>query len=188
MSNWTAVCQNQIVIPNNSLLYCSEKCKREDVQSSSPPLERSPPSNTSVESHSSSKYSTFEPSRKDQWGITPMAVQETTPILIRASKTRHHVMHRSSPTRPLPPLHPRTSGTSPRSMELVLPVYRGSPLSPPPVAGAKSLNYGRRVVERNTTTSGGLKKLFHFKELQATPANWSVLFISGVLERIRQAF
>src|SRR5271169_5576357 len=71
-SNVIAVCQKQIAVPNNSLLYCSEKCKREDALSSSPPLIHRSSSSVSTDFRlSSSKVSTFEPSRKDQWGITP---------------------------------------------------------------------------------------------------------------------
>jgi hypothetical protein len=58
-------------------------------------------------------------------------------------------------------------------MELVLPVYRGEttpPNSDNVPAERKSLDYGRRTVEGSTTSTGGLKKLFHFKELQMSPA------------------
>jgi hypothetical protein len=59
-------------------------------------------------------------------------------------------------------------------MDLVWPVYREQ-LTPPTPTEAKSLesksfDYGRRIVQGKTAnTSGGLKKLFHFKELQADP-------------------
>jgi hypothetical protein len=35
----------------------------------------------------------------------------------------------------------------------------------------KSLDYGRRIVESGPTNTGGLKKMFHFKELQMSPAS-----------------
>ena len=52
----------------------------------------------------------------------------------------------------------------------MLPVYRET--SDCPRVESKSLDYGRRMVEANAASSGGLKKLFHFKELQANPANY----------------
>jgi hypothetical protein len=51
-----------------------------------------------------------------------------------------------------------------------LPVYREEN-GPAPVEKTferKSLDYGRRIVEGGTTNTGGLKKLFHFKEMQRT--------------------
>ena len=162
-------------MPNNSLLYCSEKCKREDALSSSPPFSN-PSMSTDYRSHSSSvKFSNFKPSRKDQWGITPsptgdIVVPQDLPYSSSAgtSPAVRSSFYRSGSSRPLPPLHPR-SGTSPRSVELVLPVYRDTSGSSP--AETKSLDYGRRIVEANVASSGGLKKLFHFKELQASPVS-----------------
>ena len=166
-SDCIAVCQKQIVIPNNSLLYCSEKCKREDALSSSPPFSLTTLSQTNLTKTS------FERPQKDQWGISP---SPTPAVMIPSSSptpgtspTARPVTHRPSSSRPLPPLHPRTPGTSPRSMELVLPVYREA--SAPTVVESKSLDYGRRLVEGNTAQAGGLKKLFHFKELQTNPEN-----------------
>jgi hypothetical protein len=155
-------------VPNNSLLYCSEKCKREDGLSSSPSLPNSPTTSTHT---SSMKIFSFEPSRKDQWGITP---SPTAAAMIlssppRTSTTVRTITYRSSFSRPLPPLHPRTTGDSPRSVELVLPVYREP--STPVDRKSKSLDYGRRMVEENTAQTGGLNELFHFKELQTNPAN-----------------
>jgi ECL1/2/3 zinc binding proteins len=174
------VCQKQIAVPNNSLLYCSEKCKREDAQpSSSPPFSHRLSSTDLRSSSSSLKLSTFEPSRKEQWGIPPSPTREF-------ASAGHQDYSGTSPgnprppferwgpsTRPLPPLHARAAlSSSPRSMELVLPVYRGDAASPN-VEGLsserKSLDYGRRMVEGNAASTGGLKKLFHFKELQMSP-------------------
>jgi hypothetical protein len=57
-------------------------------------------------------------------------------------------------------------------MELVLPVYpHASNFRPVLDDKPKTLDYGKRIVEVNTTSSGALKKLFHFKELQSDPAN-----------------
>lgn len=57
-------------------------------------------------------------------------------------------------------------------MDLVLPVYK-DPLISPEVKDSKSLDYGRRIVETTAATNtGGLKKLFNFKELQSGPAYW----------------
>ena len=166
-------------MPNNSLLYCSEKCKREDALSSSPPLIHRSSSSVSTDFRlSSSKVSTFEPSRKDQWGITPspsrdFPVSEDSQYSSSSagtSPTARPSFQRSGSSRPLPPLHPRF-GSSPRSVELVLPVYRET--SDCTRVESKSLDYGRRIVEANAAlSSGGLKKLFHFKELQANPANY----------------
>jgi len=117
---------------------------------------------------SSSKTSGFEPSRKDQWGITPSPsrdMAEYSSSSAGTSPTARPSFQRSSSSRPLPPLHPRF-GSSPRSVELVLPVYRET--SDCPRVESKSLDYGRRIIEANTASSGGLKKLFHFKELQTT--------------------
>jgi ECL1/2/3 zinc binding proteins len=178
------VCQKQIAVPNNSLLYCSEKCKREDALSSSPPLfHRSFSSTFLTENPTSAKFSSFEPSRKEQWGMTPCQIGETLPLMIPSnahynsspgtSPIARTAMYRNDTSRPLPPLHPRSSGSSPRSVELVLPVYRET-LSPPPVpitTHSKSLDYGRRTVERNPASTGGLKKLFHFKEMQTNHAS-----------------
>jgi len=165
-------------VPNNSLLYCSEKCKREDALSSSPPLVDRFSSSLSTDfGLSSSKASTFEPSRKDQWGITPspsrdIPLSEDTQYSSSSagtSPTARPSFQRSGSSRPLPPLHPRF-GSSPRSVELVLPVYRET--SDCLRVESKSLDYGRRIVEGNSASSGGLKKLFHFKELQANPATY----------------
>lgn len=165
----TAVCQKQIVVPNNSLLYCSERCKHEDALSSSPPWSSS---FTTLSETGSMKASSFEPSRKDQWGITP---SPTPGSAIPSSPTHemsqsiHPAVRRSSTCRPLPPLHPRTSGTSPRSLELVLPVYRET--SMPKATKSKSLDYGRRIVNGNSARTGGLKELFHFKEVPTNPTH-----------------
>lgn len=177
------MCQKQIAVPNNSLLYCSEKCKQEDTLSSSPPLSPSPPlfhrstsSSTLSSSFTSSlKLSHFEPSRKEQWGIPASPVQsDPLPFFAGGSgppstgtspsnstiSSRPMALRTSISARPLPPLHPRAFGSSPRTMDLVMPVYKDS--------GAfsreqgKSLDYGRRIVEGNTPSQGGLKKLFHF--------------------------
>jgi len=160
-----AVCQKQIAVPNNSLLYCSEKCKREDALSSSPPLIHA----SSVPDYrTSSKVSTFEPSRKDQWGITPSSSRDSPEYSSSSAGTSPMArpsFQRAGSSRPLPPLHPRF-GSSPRSVELVLPVYRET--AECPRVESKSLDYGRRIIEANIASSGGLKKLFHFKELQTT--------------------
>jgi hypothetical protein len=182
-----AVCQKQIAVPNNSLLYCSEKCKREDALSSSPPLSQSPPpfhrspsSSTLCSSFPSRlKMSHFEPSRKDQWGI-PASPVHVDPLPVPFAGDSAPPSTGTSPTyssssrpmvfrtvtgsnRPLPPLHPRALGSSPRTMELVMPVYKDS--CPSPGEGGKSLDYGRRIIEGNTPSQGGLKKLFHFAPL-----------------------
>jgi len=189
----SAVCQKQIAVPNNSLLYCSEKCRREDTLSSSPPLSQSPPlfhRSTSSSTLSSSftsplKMSHFEPSRKEQWGIPPSPVQsDPLPIVFpgggsgppstgtspsSSSFSRPMTVFRtvSGSARPLPPLHPRGLGSSPRTMDLVLPVYKdSSPLDGP--ERDKSLDYGRRIVDGNIPSQGGLKKLFHFNSQMST--------------------
>lgn len=176
-----AVCQKQILIPNNSLLYCSEKCKREDALSSSPPLFYRSSSPTYVPerrpSAASSIFSSFEPSRKEQWFTPPSPTRERQSPTIQSeppstgtSPTSRPSCYRSGSSRPLPPLHPRSLGSSPRSMDLVLPVYK-DPLISPEVTDSKSLDYGRRIVETTAATNtGGLKKLFNFKELQSGPA------------------
>jgi hypothetical protein len=84
-----------------------------------------------------------------------------------------YMMRRGSTARPLPPLHPRANGSSPRGMELVLPVYPEPPhcSHKPATSESKGLDYGRRLVKENTSSSGGLEKLFHLKESQVTPAN-----------------
>ena len=166
-------------MPNNSLLYCSEKCRRADALSSSPPVfHRSASAVTLTELQSATKFSSFEPSRKDSWGITPnplsheTSAQQSTSMATVGSPTssRPDVLSRGN-SRPLPPLRPRPLGTSPRSMDLVWPVYREPTTSnPTPSTESKSFDYGRRIVQGKTTNpSGGLKKLFHFKELQAEP-------------------
>jgi len=178
-----AVCQKQILIPNNSLLYCSEKCKREDALSSSPPLyQTSSPTYISERrpSASSSLFPTFEPSRKEQWFTPPSPTREIPSANIQSetppagtSPSARSSYYRSDSSRPLPPLHPRSFGSSPRSMDLVLPFYKEPTSSTAPeVKDSKSLEYGRRIVETSitNTNTGGLKKLFHFKEVQSGPA------------------
>lgn len=165
-----AVCQKQISVPNNSLLYCSEKCKRQDALSSSPPpvsvFQRSRSCMSDFQTNNSTRFTSFEPSRKEQWGITPSPILETSPATYRRHSQdstaagidpmAHHMMRRGSFARPLPPLHPRAYGSSPRGMELVLPVYPKSPKCPPGSATSesKNLDYGRRIVEENTANSG----------------------------------
>lgn len=149
------VCQKQITVPNNSLLYCSEKCRREDAQhSSASSLSRSYSSGT-LEPRSSGpmKITPLEPSRRDQWGVPPSPTYEP---LASSPQLRPN-------SRPLPPLHPRSLGSSPRSMDLVMPVYRENE-----TPEKKSLDYARRTVEGNTVSQGGLKKLFNFKEMQGS--------------------
>ena len=181
-----AVCQKQIAVPNNSLLYCSEKCKREDSLSSSPSSShRSFSSANLAEFRQSPNAMSFEPSRKEQWGIPPSPTRETPPMPIQGhsvpgyfgtSPTTRPSIHRSGSSRPLPPLHPRALGSSPRSVDLVLPVYREEH-GPAPMETErksferKSLDYGRRIVESGPTNTGGLKRMFHFKELQMSPAS-----------------
>jgi hypothetical protein len=182
------VCQKQIVVPNNSLLYCSEKCRRADAISSMPPIfHRSVSSITlsdEIQSTPNAKFTSFEPSRKDSWGITASPVLESSPVPIQRDPQLSNSTSGSptfrldslsrSHSRPLPPLRPRPSGSSPRSMDLVWPVYREQLSTPTPSEAksleSKSFDYGRRIVQGKTAnTSGGLKKLFHFKELQADP-------------------
>jgi ECL1/2/3 zinc binding proteins len=180
--NVVAVCQKQIAVPNNSLLYCSEKCRRADALSSSPPVfHRSASAMTlcDLQSSPTAKFTTLEPSRKDSWGITPSPAHESSPVPIQCGShqssstsgspnSRAEVTSRAN-SRPLPPLHPRPFGTSPRSMDLVWPVYREQ-LSKSAPSESKSLDYPRRIVQGDTSDpSGGLKKLFYFKELQADP-------------------
>jgi len=182
-SDLPAVCQKQIAVPNNSLLYCSEKCRRADALSSSPPVFHRSTSAVSLSDLQCSpitKFTSLEPSRKDSWGITPSAGHEQSPAAIQHDSQQSHSTTSGSPTsrpdglsransRPLPPLRPRPLGTSPRSMDLVWPVYR-EPTSNPASSESKTLDYGRRIVQgKATKTSGGLKKLFHFKELQSEP-------------------
>lgn len=176
------MCQKQIAVPNNSLLYCSEKCRREDALSSSPSIfHRSTSASTLSELQSSpaTKFTSFEPSRKDSWGITPSPAHEAYSVAIEGGSQQSRSASGSPParpdvnsrvnSRPLPPLRPRPSGTSPRSMDLVWPVYR-KPTSSEAPSESKGLDYGRRIVQgKSTNPSGGLKKLFHFKELQADP-------------------
>ena len=170
------------MIPNNSLLYCSEKCKRQDTLSSSPPLVHKRPLSMNLidisPNANSIKLSTFEPSRRDQWGVCPSATQEHPPTTVPhdpqysplpgSSPTARPTMNRAGSSRPLPPLHPRILGSSPRSLELVLPVYRDTSgvAMPPDTTESKGLDYGRRKVEGNPASAGGLKKLFNFKELR----------------------
>jgi hypothetical protein len=86
------------------------------------------------------------------------------------SPVMRSTVQRWGSSRPLPPLHARAAlSSSPRSMELVLPVYRGESATSN-MESEKSLDYGRRIVEGNTSSAGGLKKLFNFKELQMSPA------------------
>jgi len=53
-----------------------------------------------------------------------------------------------------------------------MPVYRDTsgPQQPELLERRKSLEYARRTVQGNTPSTGGLKKLFNFKELQMSPA------------------
>ena len=183
LSDLPAVCQKQIAVPNNSLLYCSEKCRRADALSSSPPVfyrSTSVVTLSDLQCSPSTKFTSLEPSRKDSWGITPSPAHERSGVLIQRDPQQSHSTTSGSPTsrpdglsransRPLPPLRPRPLGTSPRSMDLVWPVYR-EPTSDPSPSESKTLDYGRRIVQGKTiNTSGGLKKLFHFKELQSEP-------------------
>lgn len=176
-------------MPNNSLLYCSEKCRREDVLSSSPPsFYNSLSSIIDTGNSCSTKFLLLEPSKKEQWGIIPSPTCPTHPINILpdqhypfsdnssagSSPTSRPIPYRPSSLRPLPPLRPRSLASSCRSLELVLPVYREpTPSTPAPAtSGLKSLDYGRRIVEGHPARRpGGLNKLFHYKELQANSAS-----------------
>src|SRR5271169_97248 len=104
-SNAIAVCQKQIAVPNNSLLYCSEKCKRQDALSSSPPLFHQSMSSamlTDLRSNSSTKLASFEPSRREQWGITPSPIQDAALFTIPEDS------HDSTSTGSIPPFYPVT--------------------------------------------------------------------------------
>jgi hypothetical protein len=167
-------------VPNSSLLYCSEKCRREDTQvsssSSSSHSYSSYSSLTQFDSRSSGtspmKFTLLEPSRRDQWGLpaspTPEHCQDMDGFnSTGTSPVARPQASRNCSSRPLPPLHPRSLGSSPRTMDLVMPVYPREPESQ--LEKRKSLEYARRSVEGSTVSQGGLKKLFHFKELQTSP-------------------
>ena len=227
-------CERVISTPNNSLLYCSEQCRK---------LDASPKMNTSNHhqqpSNTSSIYSTSAPSSflsssahlfksspsptlpPDDISGRPLATPAIMDLNRRqisssespppstgvgrsnseiprsnsgallssspepSSKPALLLRRKSSANRPLPPLHhPDHLSSSPRSLDLVLPL---SPLplttlrsvnnSGTPPSTRKSLEFKRmpssssldHVDGEAPKNAGVLKKLFYFRELQMSP-------------------
>ncbi|KAJ5101541.1 hypothetical protein NUU61_003763 [Penicillium alfredii] len=112
--NFCAMCERQITVPNNSLLYCSESCRRKD---SCKPLSASWPSMSSSSSVSSS-YSTTPPTspplspRTIVAPMTPTRAQPTPIPAIRIPSDAHDAKTDLDPTEWKPVLLGRSSTSS----------------------------------------------------------------------------
>ena len=183
---WSAHCENQIVVPNTKILYCSEKCKRKD-QSKPPPLSptltNAPFHYTPPPSHISAPSRNYvEPSipTAPRALPTPPSPQlhsdyfppEPTPLpsptSLPSSPSSMYAPLRRPPirtastsqyhTRPLPPLHnPGSYSSSPRSIELVTPFMEED-------TGPSSL-----PTKEFEDQVGSLKTLFNFDRIRGRP-------------------
>ncbi|CAI7612729.1 unnamed protein product [Penicillium glandicola] len=98
--NFCAMCENQITVPNNTLLYCSESCRRKD---SCKPLSASLPSMSSMSS------------------ITPPASPPLSPRTIVAPMTPTRVPSNSIPAMRIPThVHDAKSDLDPTEWKPVL--------------------------------------------------------------------
>ncbi|KAJ5370059.1 uncharacterized protein N7496_006151 [Penicillium cataractarum] len=123
--NFCAMCERQITVPNNSILYCSESCRRKD---SAKPLSASLPSSstlstrmaTNTYSYSSTYTATTSPPTSPPLSprtivapMTPTRISSSTPIpSIRIPPTIHAAKSDLDPTEWKPVLGPRTDSTS----------------------------------------------------------------------------
>ncbi|KAI3226376.1 hypothetical protein DTO012A9_6203 [Penicillium roqueforti] len=83
--NFCAMCENQITTPNNSLLYCSESCRRKD---SCKPLSASVPSMSSMSSTTTPPTS---PSLSPRTIVAPMTPTRVPSNRIPAMRIHSHV-------------------------------------------------------------------------------------------------
>ncbi|KAJ5585442.1 uncharacterized protein N7459_005242 [Penicillium hispanicum] len=117
--NFCAMCERQITVPNNSLLYCSERCRRKD---SCKPLSASLPSMTNMSSTTSSSTSASSTTPPTSPPLSPRTIVapmtptrvHTHPIpSIRIPSHMHDAKTDLDPTewKPVPPPS-RTSAAS----------------------------------------------------------------------------
>ncbi|KAJ5088298.1 hypothetical protein N7456_011914, partial [Penicillium angulare] len=93
--NFCAMCENQITVPNNSILYCSESCRRKD---SCKPLSASLPSMTNISSLSSTSTTPpTSPSLSPRTIVAPMTPTRPIPS-IRIPSTVHDCKTDLDPT------------------------------------------------------------------------------------------
>ncbi|KAJ5779213.1 hypothetical protein N7457_006933 [Penicillium paradoxum] len=107
--NFCAMCENQITVPNNTLLYCSESCRRKD---SCKPLSASLPSMSSMSSMSSTTPPTSPPlsPRIIVAPMTPTRVPSNPISAVRISNHVHDAMSDLDPTEWKPVL-PRSASS-----------------------------------------------------------------------------
>ncbi|OOQ82575.1 hypothetical protein PEBR_40240 [Penicillium brasilianum] len=123
--NFCAMCERQITVPNNSILYCSESCRRKD---SAKPLSASLPSTSTLSArmtantYSSSYTTTASPPTSPSLSprtivapMTPTRISSSTPnpipAIVRIPHTVHAAKSDLDPTEWKPVLGPRTDST-----------------------------------------------------------------------------
>ncbi|KAG0138851.1 hypothetical protein HOY82DRAFT_6849 [Tuber indicum] len=182
-----AHCENQIVVPNTKILYCSEKCRRKD-QSKPPPLSPTlasapfhyapPPSHIPAPSRNYVEPSmptapralpTPPSPQLHPVYFPPEPAPLPSPTSLPSSPSSMYAPPRRPPirtastsqyhTRPLPPLHnPESYSCSPRSIDLVTPWTEGEDTGP---SSLPTKEFENQV--------GSLKTLFNFDRIRGTP-------------------
>ncbi|RPA95933.1 hypothetical protein L873DRAFT_1265095 [Choiromyces venosus 120613-1] len=140
-----AHCENQILVPNTLILYCSEKCRRKD-QSKPPPL--SPTLASSTPFHYTPPPSHVIPSPSRNYVEPSMPTAPRAPLPTPPSPQLHPIFYSSSssssfsasatqePTTPYLPSSPTSLPSSPSSMY--------APLRRPPIRTASTSQYHTR--------------------------------------------
>ncbi|KAJ5214863.1 hypothetical protein N7468_010542, partial [Penicillium chermesinum] len=105
--NFCAMCEKQITVPNNSLLYCSESCRRKD---SCKPLSASLPSVTNMSSMAATSPPTSPP-LSPRTIVAPMTPTRPIPA-IRIPADAHDAKSDLDPTEWKPLISARGAGTS----------------------------------------------------------------------------
>ncbi|KAJ5721086.1 uncharacterized protein N7483_009020 [Penicillium malachiteum] len=103
--NFCAMCEKQITVPNNSLLYCSESCRRKD---SCKPLSASLPSMSNMSSFSTSNSPPTSPPLSPRTIVAPLTPTRPVPA-IRIPTDIHCAKSDLDPTEWKPVILSRTS-------------------------------------------------------------------------------
>ncbi|KAK5801156.1 hypothetical protein VI817_003368 [Penicillium citrinum] len=146
--NFCAMCEKQITVPNNTLLYCSEGCRRKD---SCKPLSASMPSMSTMTSTTTTTTPPSSPPLSPRTIVAPM-----TPTRVQSNPPSARISRK--------PSHSTSSDLDPTEWK---PVITSTPTSIP-LASSEAWNYlsqfhgpdqpllTRRSTSRSTTSLPGL--------------------------------
>ncbi|RJE18705.1 hypothetical protein PHISCL_08963 [Aspergillus sclerotialis] len=165
--NFCAMCERQITVPDNSLLYCSESCRRKD---SCKPLSASVSSGSSTASLPSPPWT---PPTSPPIIVAPMT--PTKPPVIRVQSENHDPKPDLDPTegKPAVPMHP--AGSNPVASSDAwnfLSKFHEEPMLP----RSRPIHHRRTTSQSTMSISGPLPSLIH------TPPSMASSFSSNASE------